>query len=86
MLLEPGKSVLTRYGTVSRRFQDFGAHFSQASSSDERYAEHRVLTYVEWLVRVDDIPKCLREEWSVPQREGPRDARLELLRASAMTD
>jgi hypothetical protein len=41
------------------------------------------LTHVEWLVRVDDIPSFLRKEWSVPQREGPHAARLELLRASA---
>jgi hypothetical protein len=44
------------------------------------------LTHVEWLVRVDDNPNFLREEWSVPQREGPGAARVELLRASAMTD
>jgi hypothetical protein len=42
-----------------------------------------LLTHVEWLVRVDDTPSFLREEWSVPQREGPHAARLELLRASA---
>jgi hypothetical protein len=40
-------------------------------------------THVEWLVRVDDNPNFLREECSVPQREDPHAARLELLRASA---
>jgi hypothetical protein len=41
------------------------------------------LTHVEWLVRVDDTLNFLREEGSVPQREGHHAARLELPRASA---